>query len=377
DPLFVAPAGLNFQLQAASPARNAGEAVSPYTDGFAGTAPDIGALPFGQKPWTAGADPAANPFMRAVPAAPGHLTAAAAGDSVTLAWQDNSANETGFVLEGSPDALDFRPVASVPPGTASYTDSATIHRFYRVCAMNGWYQSPYSNTARCNATSASTSIAAWTLSVASNPAGVNWWNFFGDGHNWVKYSNLCFARSLDKVSVTYSTEAGAKYAGNRIEFRLDSPTGPVIGHVVTRSSGGWGNFITDSGAVSGVNSGAHDLYITFSPIDAPWPVVLLHTFEFSDTKGLAAPTGLAAAAVPDGSVDLSWTAATDNHAGFKIERATDALTFVEIAALEAGARSHRDTTAPPKQSCYYRIRAFNRAFGNSAYSNVAALVRGH
>ena len=63
----------------------------------------------------------------------------------------------------------------------------------------------------------------------------------------------------------YATDAGNKYAGNRIEFRLDKPTGPIIGHVVSQSTGGWNKFVTASGIVSGVTGGVHDLYITCSP----------------------------------------------------------------------------------------------------------------
>jgi hypothetical protein len=188
----------------------------------------------------------------------------------------------------------------------------------------------------------------------------------------VKYSDVYFDASLDKVDVAYSTNAGSKYAGNHVEFRLDKPTGPIIGCVVTQDTGGSNKFVTGSGTVSGITSGVHDLYITCSPLNAPWPAVAIHWFKFSDTAGLAAPTGLVATGVSSSVVNLSWTAHSNNQAGFKIERSTDAQTFLEIGTVGAKGRIYRDATGSPNTSYYYRVRAYNQSSGNSAYSNVAA-----
>ncbi len=54
DPLFVNATEGNFQLSPGSPAINAGAVLSPYTDGYLGIAPDLGAFEFGATPWTAG-----------------------------------------------------------------------------------------------------------------------------------------------------------------------------------------------------------------------------------------------------------------------------------------------------------------------------------
>lgn len=55
DPLFVDATDGNFQLQSNSPAIDAGLVLPPYTDGYVGAAPDIGAFEYGATPWTAGA----------------------------------------------------------------------------------------------------------------------------------------------------------------------------------------------------------------------------------------------------------------------------------------------------------------------------------
>jgi hypothetical protein len=55
DPQFVNPAAYDFELSPTSPAINAGIPVPPYTDGYPGTAPDIGAYWYGVPTWQAGA----------------------------------------------------------------------------------------------------------------------------------------------------------------------------------------------------------------------------------------------------------------------------------------------------------------------------------
>jgi hypothetical protein len=55
SPQFVDPDGGDYRLKAASPCIDKGKAISPYTDGFSGTAPDQGAYEYGATAWIAGA----------------------------------------------------------------------------------------------------------------------------------------------------------------------------------------------------------------------------------------------------------------------------------------------------------------------------------
>jgi len=54
NPLFADSATYNFRLQAASPAINAGVVIPGITDGYIGSAPDIGAYEYGGTDWMAG-----------------------------------------------------------------------------------------------------------------------------------------------------------------------------------------------------------------------------------------------------------------------------------------------------------------------------------
>ena len=88
-----------------------------------------------------------------VPAAPTGLTATAVSASaVDLARFDNATNETGYVLERSPNGTDSCTVVagSLAASTTTYRDAtvaASTAYWYRVKAVNGAGSSGYSNTA--------------------------------------------------------------------------------------------------------------------------------------------------------------------------------------------------------------------------------------
>jgi hypothetical protein len=90
------------------------------------------------------------------PAAPSNLTATSAksgppSGEITLAWTDNSNNETSFAIERS-TSLDsgFVEVATVGANTISYTDRSLARKttyYYRLRAVKGTAKSGYSNIA--------------------------------------------------------------------------------------------------------------------------------------------------------------------------------------------------------------------------------------
>ncbi len=55
DPKFVDASAGDYQLQVGSPAIDTGASLPPYTNGYVGSAPDLGAFERGAPPWSAGA----------------------------------------------------------------------------------------------------------------------------------------------------------------------------------------------------------------------------------------------------------------------------------------------------------------------------------
>jgi hypothetical protein len=75
DARFVDPGNGNFQLRSDSPALNKGAVIAPYTNGYSGRAPDLGAIEYGKAAFAAGADlrvptPAPSPTPDTVPVTP-------------------------------------------------------------------------------------------------------------------------------------------------------------------------------------------------------------------------------------------------------------------------------------------------------------------
>ena len=120
----------------------------------------------------------------AAPAAPTGLTAAldtsVDPQVVNLAWTDNAANETGYVVERSDNGIAFTPIATLAADSVSYTDpNVTSGNFYeyQVAAVNAGGAS-YSNIASVDWTGAApaapTNLAAIVLSAAPIQVQLDW-----------------------------------------------------------------------------------------------------------------------------------------------------------------------------------------------------------
>ncbi|MGB3544135.1 endo-1,4-beta-xylanase, partial [Rubrivirga sp.] len=87
-----------------------------------------------------------------------------------------------------------------------------------------------------------------------------WSSAFGyfDAGDWVRYDDVDFG--VGAASVTLDLALPASFAGKRIELRLDSPSGPLVGTHTTVGTGGWNAFATQSTLIDGA-SAVHDLYL--------------------------------------------------------------------------------------------------------------------
>lgn len=85
----------------------------------------------------------------------------------------------------------------------------------------------------------------------------------------------------------------------------------------------------------------------------------------------AAPTGLGATAASFSRIDLVWADNSTDELGFKVERSTDGINFLQIATVAANTPAYSDAGVSGGTTYFYRIRSYN-AGGNSVYSNTAS-----
>ncbi len=82
---------------------------------------------------------------------------------------------------------------------------------------------------------------------------------FIENGDWVKFDGLDFGDGASFFEARVSSAS----SGGKIELRLDSPTGKLIGTCNVSGTGGWQSWETKSCNVSGV-SGLHNLYLVFT-----------------------------------------------------------------------------------------------------------------
>lgn len=112
---FVSIAQSNFMLQAGSPLIDAGETVAGITDGFVGSAPDVGAYEVGGEFWVPGPD--WSPASDEIPASDSRLT----NLSVRTPLAPNQNLIVGFVTDGGAKDLLVR---AVGPGLSAFLTGA-------------------------------------------------------------------------------------------------------------------------------------------------------------------------------------------------------------------------------------------------------------
>ena len=146
---------------------------------------------------------------------------------------------------------------------------------------------------------------------------------YSAGGSYAVYQNLDFGSGLANVSARLAS-AGA---GGTLEFRANSPTGPLIASTPVPITGGWQTWQTVNGAGAGA-SGVHDLYVVFNGGSG---IGNLNWFQFTAppppppapwTTGDIGTVGLT------GSTTFANGSFTVNGSGDDIWNAADAFRFV-------------------------------------------------
>lgn len=113
-------------------------------------------------------------LVSAVPKRPSHLVAKQVGQQLTLMWQDNATDETGFTLYRSLTPVgEFEKIDESPPNTTSLelNTTAETRYYYRVKSFNDLGESEYSNPAETElVTTLPEDMIEESIQIFPNPA---------------------------------------------------------------------------------------------------------------------------------------------------------------------------------------------------------------
>ena len=279
-----------------------------------------------------------------VPKAPSNLVVTATLSSrINLAWDDNSADETGFIIERRKQGeSNFSYLVSVNTNIDSYADtnlSSETFYYYRVKSSNSGGSSAPSNEAE-----------AQTLpGPPDSPLRLqaNKFSFQQIDIRWQDNSfNEEGFRTERKTTANGTYSVITTVATNVISFSDTSLLPETEYYYRLRAY----NFLGDS-------SNSNESSATTQPLPP------------------AAPSGLtttANAGVPY-QVALQWSDNSNNETGFKIERKIEGGNFQEITSPISNTTSWIDTTIMPNTTYYYQIYGWN-AGGYGGYSNVSSVT---
>jgi len=233
------------------------------------------------------------------PKAPSNLTATLAfGPQITLNWQDNANNETGFIVERAINGGAFAQIATVDANTVTYVDStglpATTYR-YQVKAVNALGSSSYSNIVQVVVPAAPNAPTNLVATLQAGPqVSLTWRDNAPNGAN--SETGFIVERSTDGVNFSNLVTLPARTQGNGTGNVTYVDTSVVLNNTYTYR-------------VTAINAFVKSAYSNTVEVLVALP---------------AAPTILTATAVRQGNnerVTVTWTDVT-GETGYTIQWST-------------------------------------------------------
>ncbi|MBX7120140.1 MAG: pre-peptidase C-terminal domain-containing protein [Gemmatimonadaceae bacterium] len=274
------------------------------------------------------------------PAAPTALAATTiSATQIDLSWADNSATETGFVIERctGQGCTTFAAIDTTAANATAYSDVTVIADTY------------YSYRVRSVNVAGASAAATNTANANTRPPGVP----------------ASFAASV--VSASRVDLSWADTTSNETGFQVERCTGTGCSGFGLRATlaAGATSFTDDSVVVgSSYRYRVKAVGVAGTSVEAG-PVLAAVLLP-------APPAGLSAATISGTQVNLAWTDASDNETTFRIERCSGVgcTAFTEVGFVTAGTNTYNDQTVAAEGDYRYRVRARN-AVGNSAYTSDA------
>jgi hypothetical protein len=265
---------------------------------------------------------------------------AMSGTTLTLSWLDMSDDESNFILQRRGINSDWTTIATLPPGTVSFTDTGLtpgIPYAYRIGAVNAIGRSDSDQVLP-------------VVTPGPLPRGV--------------HELQAWPIGTGQVFVGWMPESG-----------------PILGYAIWRKGGGsdWAPVtqVMNASATGFIDTGLKSDTIYIYRVRV---VGTNGTSEWSDeivvlttSPSLTAPSSLAGTVISSTKVDLTWTLGSTGETGVTVWRKIGAGSFVRIAVLPAGSTSYSDTTVTAGNNYTYQVRVNNNYYV-SPFSNQVSVT---
>jgi hypothetical protein len=286
---------------------------------------------------------------------PTHLTAEVlAGGQISLHWNDNSSDETGFYIERATSNIDEVFVSerisfTVPANTITFTDNTVASQttyYFRVSALGDTGNSSPSNT-----------VTATTPPVLKFPKPP------------MDLSGKAVIAS--QVSLTWKDQSDNE-DGFRVERAADSLFTTELKNYEVKV----GEVSFNDSMVEGQRTYYYRVIAWNAEGDSP-PSNRVSITTLAAVPEV--PTDLVVEFIGDRQVNLRWVDNSETEAGFQVERATDAgfehdLAIFKVEANFASKVSIKVTDhQTPAGLFFYRVKAYNDS-GDSGFSKVSELT---
>ena len=294
----------------------------------------------GYSPYSNEANATTSAIVLNPPAKPTTLSGAVtANDRITLTWADKSNNETGFKIERKKVGENYTEIGTVASNVSTYNDtglSGNTTYYYRVRAYNSDGNSDYSNE-----------ISIIMTNLPSAPTNLE-----------------VTIQTSTKIELTWTDQSS-----NETGFKIERKTGTGAYSQIATVGVNVNSYV-DSGLTS-----SNTYYYRVRAYNAAGNSTYSNEVNIKTANQVSAPTSLAALALTNSRVELTWIDRSNNESGFRIERKTGTGSYVEIGTAGANTESYIDTGLSSSATYSYRIRAYNSA-GNSTYSNEVSIKMG-
>lgn len=331
------------------------------------------------------------------PDAPTNLTAANETTQISLSWQHNQQNTTGFNIERKLDGGSFSEITSVTSSTLAYTDTDVAvpgTYTYRVSAFNSEATSAFSNEAAVIISSGVTGtiVAGYTdiftqqvynpnrraqqVTISQGGLLTSITMYHGSISGNVIYAVYNDAGNApgSMLGVTPSTSATQSTGWQTIN--LISPVPVSAGQKV------WLAWVYQYSApifyTNGTPGRAHSTDTWSSGMPGTFGTASFSDYIYSIYASIqvgdipvappVAPENLSASHTAGTTVQLNWDDVSDNETGFVLERMPVGGSFAVIANLGVNTEFYSDNAPATNTSFVYRLKAINGE-GESDYSN--------